>query len=144
VLPRRLSLPILIHGLGISQKEWLTDAVNLMAPLDLIYQALENAVKLLNDTGRMSPRESHETRQTYLLMSSCKLFCVTAQARIYKATSELPIVPKGQKNHFCGLARDSVQSFFLIYKTFDQEGDLRHLDYFLIVSHNSDLGSKHH
>ncbi|KAF9792197.1 hypothetical protein BJ322DRAFT_20130 [Thelephora terrestris] len=117
---------------GISQKEWLTDAVNLMAPLDLIYQALENAVKLLNDTGRMSPRESHETRQTYLLMSSCKLFCVTAQARIYKATSELPIVPKGQKNHFCGLARDSVQSFFLIYKTFDQEGDLRHLDYFLI------------
>lgn len=136
VLPRKLLMPTLIYGPGTSQKEWLTDAVDLMARLGVILQALDNAVNLLNDTGRMSPRENHETRQTYLLMSSCKLFCMTARARIYKATADLPIVPKDQKNYFCGLARESIQSFFIIYRSFNQEGDIRHLDYFTVVSQN--------
>jgi len=121
---------------GTSQKEWLSDAVDLMARLGVILDALGNAVNLLNDTGRMSPREHHETRQTYLLMSSCKLFCMTAQARIYKATADLPIVPKDQRNYFCGLARESIQSFFLIYRSFNQEGDIRHLDYFTVPCWN--------
>lgn len=116
----------------ISQKEWLTDAVNLVSRLDVVLQVLDNAINQLNDTGRMSPRENYETRQTFLLMSSCKLFCMTARSRIYKATSGLPIVPKGQTNKFCDLARESIQSFFLIYRTFNQEGDLLHLDYFIV------------
>ncbi|KAF9651446.1 hypothetical protein BDM02DRAFT_3267070 [Thelephora ganbajun] len=117
----------------VSQKEWLADAVNLMSRLTVILQVLDNAVDRLNDTGRMSPRGSHEQRQMYLLVSSCKLFCITAQARIYMETSKLPIVPKGQTGVFRDLARESVQAFFLIYKTFDREDDLRHLDYFIIA-----------
>jgi len=108
----------------------LQEAVSLMSRLTEIFRVLENAVKE-NDTGRMSPRESHEQRQTYLLMSSCKLFCVTAQARIYMETSNLPIVPKDQKGRFRDLARESVEAFLMIYKTFDREDDLQYLDYFI-------------
>ena len=104
-----------------------------MSRLDVVLQVLDNAINQLNDTGRMSPRENYETRQTFLLMSSCKLFCMTARSRIYKATTDLPIVPKGQKNKFRDLARESIQSFFLIYKTFNQKSDLLHLDYFIVV-----------
>ena len=103
-----------------------------MSGLTRILEVLDDA--LLNDTGRMSPQDPYEQRQTYLLMSSCKLFCMTAQARIYMETSKLPIVPKGEKDKFRELARGSVQDFFQIYKTFDQENDLRHLDYFITVS----------
>ena len=119
-----------------SQKEWLTDAASLMPRLTDILQVLNNAVNqpIANGIADDSPRAIHERRQTYLLMSSCKLFCMTAQARIYMETSKLPIVPQGQKSKFRGLARESVQYFFLIYKTFDREDDLRYLDYFTIVS----------
>ena len=121
----------LIDDIDISQKEWLREATNLMSGLTDILQVLDNA---LNDIGRMSPQDPHEQRQTYLLMSSCQLFCMTAQARIYMETSKLPIVPKDQTGKFRDLARESIEAFFLIYKTFDREDDLRYLDYFTIVS----------
>jgi len=134
-LPQRASLSSeLTHGLDLSQKEWLSHAVNLMSRLKEILEVLDNAVNRINDPGRMSPQENHEKRQTYLLMASCKLFCMTAQARIYMETSKLPIVPKDQTGTFRDLARDAVQDFFVIYKTFDQEDDLYHLDYFTTVS----------
>ena len=75
-------------------------------------------------------------RHTFLT-SSCKLFCMIARARMYMETSKLPIVPKGKIGKFCDLARDSVQTFLLIYKTFDQEDDLRHLNYFITGSRSS-------
>lgn len=108
-----------------------------MSGLTGILQVLSSAVDRLSDTGRTSPRDSYELRETYLLMSTCKLFCMTAQARIYMETSKLPIVPRSQTGKFRDLARDSLQAFFLIYKTFDQEEDIRHLDYFIIVSRSS-------
>lgn len=127
-------LVVLTDGLDLSQKEWLSEAVNLMSGLKRILEVLDEA---LNHTGRMSPQDPHDRRQTYLLMSSCKLFCMTAQARIHMETSNLPIVPKNQTGRFRDLARDSVQHYLLIYKTFDQEDDLLHLDYFLVVSRSS-------
>ena len=135
---------VLTQALDLSQKEWLVDAVNLMSRLTDILQVLDNAVNRSNDPeSRILPdgilREGHETRQTYLLLSSCKLFCMTAQAQIYMETSKLPIVPKDQKGRFRDMARDSMQAFFLIYKTFDQEDDLLHLDYFTIVSRGYDF-----
>jgi len=129
--------PVLTQCLDLSQKEWLQEAVNLMSQLTEVLRVLDSALLTLNDTGRMSPRENHEQRQTYLLMSSCKLFCVTAQAQIYMETSKLPIVPKGQTGTFRDLARESMQGFFMIYKTFDREDDLRYLDYFTTVSRSS-------
>lgn len=107
-----------------------------MSRLKAILVVIDNAVSRLNERGGTSPREGHENdqRQTYLLMSSCKLFCMTAQARIYLETSRLPIVPKSQIDLFRDSARDSVQNFFLIYRTFDQENDLLHLDYYTTVS----------
>lgn len=128
---------MLTRGLDLSQKEWLVGAVNLISRLTGILQVLDNAVDLSNDTRGMSLQESQEQRQTYLLTSSCKLFCMTARARIYMETSKLPVVPEGQTSRFRDLAKDSVQDFFLIYKTFDQEDDLRHLDYFITVSRSS-------
>jgi len=127
-----LHIKLLRESLDISQKEWLTDAVNLVSRLGVILHVLENAANQLNETGRMSPGETHEKRQTYLLLSSCKLFCMTARARIYIETSRLPIVPKSQVNKFRELAGESTQAFLLIYRTFDQIGDLRHLDYFIV------------
>lgn len=124
----------LTDDLDVSQKEWLTEAETLVAGLTKIFHVLDSALK---DAGRMSPRDPHEQRQMYLLMSSCKLFCMTAQARIYMETSRLPIVPKSQTDRFRDLARGSIQTFFMIYKTFDQETDLRHLDYFITVSQRS-------
>jgi hypothetical protein len=132
--PEPLLLPVLTQVPDRSQKVWLGVAVDLMSRLTDIIRVLDNAVSKLSNTGTSSPRERHEERQTYLLMSSCKLFCMTAQAEIYMETSKLPIVPKGQTGKFRGLARDSIQDFFLIYKTFDREDDLRHLDFFLTVS----------
>jgi hypothetical protein len=120
----------LTDDLDFSQRDWLTDAENLMSGLKMLDDAL-------NNTGRVSPQDPHEQRQTYLLMSSCKLFCMTAQAQIYMETSKLPIVPKDQKPGFRDLARGSIESFFLIYKTFDQENDLHYLDYFITVSRSS-------
>ena len=128
---------MLTQGLDRSQKVWLADAVELMSRLTHIIHVLDNAVSKLSNTGKSSPRESHEERQTYLLMSSCKLFCMTAQAEIYMETSKLPIVPKDQKGKFRDLARESIQDFFSIYKTFDRKDDLRHLDFFLTVSRDS-------
>jgi len=125
---------VLNNDLDISQKEWLTEAVTLISGLTTILQVLDNA---LSNTGRMSPQDPHEQRQMYLLMSSCKLFCMTAQARIYMETSKFPIVPKDQTCKFRDLARESIQAFFLIYKTFDQETDLPNLDYFITVSRSS-------
>ena len=119
--------------LGLSQKEWLADAALLKPRLGVILGVLNNAINQLNDTGMLFPLEAHGTRQTYLLLSSCKLFCLTAQARIYMETSKLPILPQDQMDHFRGLAVQSIGAFFDIHKTFDQEGDLRHLDYFVIV-----------
>ena len=127
-------LSVLTRGLDLSQKEWLNDAVGLMSRLTEIRKVLENAVNRLDGSGGASPGTRHEQRQTYLLMSSCKLFCLTAQARIYMETSRLPIVPKGQRGTFRDMARDSLQAFFMIYRTFDQEDDLLHLDYFTTVS----------
>jgi len=139
-LPQRTSLlSALTYGLDLSQKEWLSDAVNLMSRLTGILQVLDNAIGRIDDTGQMSPREVHDQRQMYLLMSSCKLFCMTAQARIYMETSKLPIVPKDQTGRFRDLARGSVQDFFLIYKTFDREDDLFNLDYFTTVSRTSTI-----
>lgn len=129
-------------ALGLSQKEWLADAANLVSRLDVIPQVLENAANQLNDTWTPSPAEAHEKRPTYLLMSSCKLFCTTALARIYMEISKLPIVPKDQINHFRTQAMESVQAFFLIHKTFNQEGDFRHLDYFVIVSRSSSFSAR--
>ena len=141
--PSRIAVfcfPLMItHCLDFSQKEWLTEAVELMSRLDVIIQVLETAVNQLKDGGRMSPGAIHEHRQTYLLMSSCKLFCMTAQARIYMATSKLPIVPRSQVSDFRNHAGESMRAFLLIYKTFDQEDDLRHLDYFTIVSRPNEL-----
>lgn len=130
---------VLKHGIDVSQKEWLNKAVDLMSRLTAIIRVLESAVNHPNDTGRLSPRDSYEQRQTYLLMSTCKLFCMTAQARIYMETSNLPIVPKIQTVKFRDLARDSIHAFFLIYRTFDQEDDLRQLDYFIVVSRSGTL-----
>lgn len=93
----------------------------------------------LDSTGLISQQNPEDQRQTYLLMSSCKLFCMTAQARIYMETSKLPIVPKDQKGTFRDLARDSVQAFLLTYKTFDEGEDLRYLDYFISVSRTLSL-----
>jgi hypothetical protein len=132
-----LLLAVLTQGPDLSQKVWLGDAVDFMSRLTLIIRVLDNAVSKLSNTGGTSPWERHEERQTYLLMSSCKLFCMTAQAQIYMETSKLPIVPKGQTGKFCDLARDSIQDFFLIYKTFDRGDDLRYLDFFLTVSRSS-------
>jgi len=133
---------VLIPSLDLSQKEWLADAVNFMPRLKVIILALDSALNRLGDPGSVSPGENHEQRQTYLLMSSCKLFCMTAQARIYTETSKFPIVPKAQKGKFREMARDSVSAYFLIYKSFNREGDLRHLDYFTIVSRNGTLPSR--
>lgn len=132
-----LSLSMLTYAPGLSQKEWLADAANLVSRLDVVLQALDNAVNQLNDTGKLLPVETHEKRRTYLLMSSCKLFCMTARARIYMEISKLPIVPKGQINEFQDLAKEPIQAFFRIYKSFGREGDIRHLDYFVIVSQSS-------
>jgi len=117
---------------GLSQKEWLTDAVNLVSRLNVVLQVLDNAINHLNDTGTLLPAETHEKRQTYLLISSCKLFSTTARARIYLETSKLPIVPISQINKFRALAMESIHAFLQIHKTFDQEGDLRDLDYFVV------------
>ena len=135
--PSKLLLPKLTHPLGLSQREWLSDAVNLLARLDTIFQVLDSAVDQLNDQGTLLSVETHEERQTYLLVSSCKLFGITAQARIYMETSKLPILPKSQVIKFRTLAMDSIQSFLTIHETFNQEGDLRYLDYFVIVSRGS-------
>ena len=124
----------LTDDIDVSQKEWLREATNLMSGLTDILQVLDNALK---DTGRMSPQDPYEQRQTYLLMSSCQLFCMTAQARIYMETSKLPIVPVHQRDEFRDLARESVQDFFKIYRTFHQKNDLLHLDYFITVSRSS-------
>ena len=141
------SSAVLTQGLDISQKEWLQDTAYLMSRLADTLQVLDNAVKRLNDNtaNNFDDNEdptpldptlvaSHEKRQAYLLLSSCKLFCMTAQAQIYMETSNLPIVPKEQKSTFRDIARDSMKAFLAIYKTFDQEDDLRHLDYFTTVS----------
>ena len=135
------SLLVLIPSLDLSQKEWLTGSVRLMDGLSTIIQVLDNALGRVSNPGSVSPGENYERRQTYLLMSSCKLFCMTAEARIYLETSKLPIVPKGEKDKFRGLARESVHTYLGIYKTFDQEDDLRHLDYFTTVSRSSTLPS---
>lgn len=124
--------------LDISQKEWLTDAVNLVSRLGVVLGVLDTAVNQ-NDTGRMSPGEPHEKRQTYLLLSSCKLFCMTARARIYMETSKLPIVPRDQVKKFRNLSGESTQAFLQIFKTFNQVDDLRHLDYFIVVGLNCGL-----
>lgn len=108
-----------------------------MSRLKVILEVLDNALSQLGESGNASPRTGYEQRQTYLLMSSCKLFCMTAQARIYLETSKLPIVPKPEKATFRDLARDSIQAYFFIYKTFNGEEDLRHLDYLTIVSRSS-------
>ena len=131
-IQKELSSSVLTDGLDdISQKEWLAKAVNLMSRLKEILQVLDNS---LNNMARMSPRDPYDQRQTYLLLSSCKLFCMTAQARIYMETSKFPIVPKDQTGNFRDLARGALQDYFLIYKTFDGEDDILHLDYFIIVS----------
>jgi len=104
-----------------------------MSRLKVITQVLENALDRLESPGSSSPGDNFEQRQIYLLMSSCKLFCMTAQARIYLETSRLPIVPKGEKAPFREMARDSVKTFLMIYKTFNRDGDLRHLDYLTTV-----------
>lgn len=135
-IQKALLLSMLTDGLDISQKEWLTKTANLMFGLTGILKVLDNA---LSDTGKMSPRDPQEQRQTYLLMSSCKLFCMTAQARIHMETSKLPIVPKDQKGRFRNLAREAIQGFFIVYKTFNEESDLHQLDYFITVSRSSDL-----
>jgi len=132
---------VLIPSLDLSQRGWLADALSFMPRLKVILEALDNALKRLGDSGDASPGENHEQRQTYLLISSCKLFCMTAQARIYLQTSKLPIVPKAQKEKFREMSSDSVRAYFLIYKSFNREGDLRHLDYFTIVSRSSTLHS---
>ena len=124
------------RSIGLSQKVWLADAANLLSRLDVILQVLDSAANQLNDTGTLLPVEAHEKRHTYLLMSSCKLFCATARARIYMEISKLPIVPRVRSDEFRNLAMESVQDFLLIYKAFDRENDLRHLDYFVVVSRN--------
>lgn len=93
----------------------------------------------LNNTGVMLQDDPDDQRQTYLLMSSCKLFCMTAQARIYMETSKLPIVPKDQKGTFRDLAKGSVEAFLQTYQTFDEGKDLRYLDYFISVSRTLSL-----
>ena len=125
---------MLIPSLDLSQKEWLGVSAGLMARLKTILTVLDNALNRLGDSGSVSPGANYEQRQTYLLMSSCKLFCMTAQARIYLEASKFPIVPKAGKAEFRDMARDSVHAYLLIYKSFDREGDLRHLDYFTTVS----------
>jgi hypothetical protein len=130
---------MLTYALGLSQRGWLADAVNLVSQLNLVLQLLDNAVNRLDDTVTLSPAEAHGTRPTYLLVSSCKLFCMTARARIYMETSKLPILPKVQVAKFQNLAMESLQDFFQTHKTFDQEGDLRYLDYFVVVSRSNNF-----
>lgn len=102
---------------------------------------LDDAVNELNEKGTLLAAEAYGKRQTYILISSCKLFCMTAQARIYTEISKLPIVPKVQCDEFRDMAMESIRAFLLIHKTFDQEGDLRHLDYFVVVSRGSDFSA---
>jgi hypothetical protein len=115
----------------ISQRSWLEKSRDLMPKLTELLRVIGRA---LSHTGAVLQEDPDDQRQTYLLMSSCKLFCMTAQARIYMETSKLPIVPKDQKGTFRDLAKDSVQAFLLTYKTFDEGKDLRYLDYFLPAS----------
>ena len=122
---------------GLSQKEWLTVAVDLVVRLNEVLGLLDNAVERLNNTGTLFRMEVHGPRPTYLLISSCKQFCMTARARIYMETSKLPILPKTQVTKFRSLTMESLQEFLRIHKTFDQEGDYRHLDYFVVVSRRS-------
>lgn len=122
--------------LDISQRSWLEKARDLMPRLTGLLHVIGCA---LDSTGLISQQSPDDQRQTYLLMSSCKLFCMTAQARIYMETSKLPIVPKGQKGTFRDLAKDSVEAFLLTYRTFDEEKDLRYLDYFITVSRTLSL-----
>jgi len=129
---------VLTDHLDVSQKEWLAKAVNLMSGLKEVLLVLDGAS---NHMKKASPRDPNDQRQTYLLVASCKLFCMTAQARIYMETSKFPIVPKDQTGGFRDLARGALQDFFLIYRTFDQEDDILHLDYFLIVSRTNKLRS---
>ena len=120
----------------ISQRSWLEKARDLMPKLTELLHVIGSA---LNNTGVMLQDDPDDQRQTYLLMSSCKLFCMTAQARIYMETSKLPIVPKDQKGTFRDLAKGSVEAFLQTYQTFDEGKDLRYLDYFISVSRTLSL-----